>query len=495
MSAQSAYEIARHRIGEHLGHHSDVLSLSDLSGLERLPSEIGDLRSLKVLGIENTQVRDLEPIAALNGLIELHATGSKILDLSPLRALRSLRELDLSDTLVSDISPLRALPELERLNLSGTQVGDLRPLLLLYRLLESSILVNSTQQGGIWFDNTVATRNDPELAGYSLIESMPERVARTFEYLDTLPPWPEPLPWEAATAPDGGLAWTAPPLPGPRPAPVMVRLDATGHILPDAPTTSLEDAARTRAFQAWQALDHYLKDLAPLRHKVDNAMPALGRAFASFERALGSDFDTLNEIDLGMQAARLSALSAHADDALMPSDATELATFTAQLALYMQRFNAWSAYQQDIATAPSPDMSRDRATFEDLTEDLVQTGQVADAVTVALADVTSAATEPDATPLQKKGATDSQANVLDAVAERALAEKRALEETPGGYSRDIENAALGAFIGSVVRTSSAAGSVWAILFLYRNQDNLERLASRYPALNFITGVLRFLFPA
>lgn len=76
-----------------------------------------------------------------------------------------------------------------------------------------------------------------------------------------------------------------------------------------------------------------------------------------------------------------------------------------------------------------------------------------------------------------------------------MAEKAALDETPDGMPKELENASLGAVVGGTLTSPAVAGSVWGILYLYRNQESLERLGSKHPSLRFIVDVLRFLFPA
>lgn len=272
----------------------------------------------------------------------------------------------------------------------------------------------------------------------------------------------------------------------------MVRLDDTGRIVNDPPDHALEDAMLDRARQAWEALRSYLDDLEEFRTGIGQNMPVLRRSFDSLERALGAEFDALNEIDLGMQAERLRLLADDADTYLMDQNPTELKAFVAQLGLYMQRFNTWIVYQDDLPDPYSQQLPEDRADFEALADGLRQTENVDERVNATLDDVTETGTAPDATPLERKGALDSHVNMLDTISERALAEREALGE--GGYATTLQDATLGALVGVTLASPAAAGSVYAVLFLYNNQQRLERLAARYPAMSFITGVLRYLFP-
>lgn len=524
MRAEEAYETARHRIAEAREHGSERLSLSDLTDLERLPPEIGDLPTLALLGLENTRVTDLSALRTLKGLRELVLAGAEVSDIAPLAGLSGLQTLDLDNTQVNDIAPLAGLSGLQTLWLSNTQVSGIAPLAGLERLLLDRLplktedlvtlvtgnpdlislsltgtaiadlrpLLRLAKLERLWFEGTPFAVANAETPALALLNSV-ECAKQTRAYLETLPPWPEPLPWNRSdSSPASG---DGPPHPGNKPAPVMVRLSSTGRIIDDPPEHAFEDAMLDRAEQAWEALRAYLEDLAEFRAGLSDNVPKLRSAFDSLERALGTDFADLNEIDLGMQAERLRLLAQDADVYLMDQDPTELKAFTAQLGLYMQRFNVWIVYQDDTPEPAIEYVPEDRADFEALTENLTKTEQVDDAVLAKLEDVTETGTSPDASPLERKGALDSHVNMLDTISERALAEKTALDGTEGGLRKELEAASLGAFVGGTLASPAAAGSVYAIIFVYNNQERLERMASRYPSLRFLTEVLRFLFPA
>ncbi|WP_141134349.1 leucine-rich repeat domain-containing protein [Jannaschia aquimarina] len=77
----------------------------DLSGLriDRIPSEIADLKRVLTVDLSGTQVKDLAPIAGM----------------------KALRSLNLRDTPVADLTPLADLHDLELLSLDGTSVLDI----------------------------------------------------------------------------------------------------------------------------------------------------------------------------------------------------------------------------------------------------------------------------------------------------------------------------------------------------------------------------------
>ena len=64
------------------------------------------------LDLDNTQVSDLSPLAALHQLEVLELNNTPVSDLSPLAALHQLERLELHNTQVSDYSPLAHLTEL-----------------------------------------------------------------------------------------------------------------------------------------------------------------------------------------------------------------------------------------------------------------------------------------------------------------------------------------------------------------------------------------------
>ncbi|MGY6632943.1 MAG: leucine-rich repeat domain-containing protein [Alkalilacustris sp.] len=153
-----------------------------LRPLDRLPPEIADLTALTDLGLEATQVEDISPLSGLTALRWLGLAGTKVSNLTPLAKLSKLQGLCLDNTAVQDLRPIRDLPHL------GTG-----------------------HDGGLSFADTPATAVDAELRRLSKVENDVQRTRETLAYLKTLPPWPEPLPWEVeaaqrdAPAPDPAL--------------------------------------------------------------------------------------------------------------------------------------------------------------------------------------------------------------------------------------------------------------------------------------------------
>ncbi len=109
------------------------LSVSDLS---LLTSRLADaeLTGLKKLGIRNTNISDLSPLAGLTGLTSLTIENTNVSDLSPLAGLIGLTSLYLYDNNISDVSPLAGLTELSILYLDNNDISDVSPLAELTKL-------------------------------------------------------------------------------------------------------------------------------------------------------------------------------------------------------------------------------------------------------------------------------------------------------------------------------------------------------------------------
>ena len=175
---------------------SDITPLRYLIGLQNLNlsntkiSDVTTLRNLiglQVLFLNDINVRDLIPLRDLTDLRVLHLRNTQVSDIAPLRALTGLRALSLGSTQVSEISHLRGPAGLLNLYLSHTPVTDLRPILKFPTL-------NALSFEGTPF--AAATEKLTELAQLGADDKPEECAEQTIAYLKTLPPWPEPLPWE-----------------------------------------------------------------------------------------------------------------------------------------------------------------------------------------------------------------------------------------------------------------------------------------------------------
>ncbi len=182
-------------IGTHVTDLSPLTELPKLLELAlwRTPmqdlSSVAGLMNLRNLEIDNTKVSDLSPLKYLSELQSLTAILTNVSSIDALQSCKKIEYLALSGSNVSNLSPIKGLENLGHLAVTGTQVADLRPVLSLPRDRMSSLY-------RLDFDDTPATENDPTLAELAKIENDIERTEKTLAYLRTLPPWPEPLPWQ-----------------------------------------------------------------------------------------------------------------------------------------------------------------------------------------------------------------------------------------------------------------------------------------------------------
>ncbi|KMW58014.1 Leucine-rich repeat containing protein [Candidatus Rhodobacter oscarellae] len=189
---------------------TQVTDLTPLAGLDQLQTldlnstqvtdltPIAALDGLQSLELDSTQVTDLTPIAGLDRLQSLRLGGTQVSDLTPIAGLGQLQTLFLSNTLVSDLTPIAGLGKLRALNLRGSAVADLRP------LLQFAVILNPPEepkeQLAVYIHETAAAAADPNLPAkrYDSFTEIREAMPALLEYLNSLPPYPEPLPWEVS---------------------------------------------------------------------------------------------------------------------------------------------------------------------------------------------------------------------------------------------------------------------------------------------------------
>jgi len=174
-----------------------VLGTNKLRVLHVSNAPITDLRALShlealdMLDISNTGVVDLEPLSRIEHLSRVVIDRTPISNLAPLQSHKALQFLDFIDTAVSDLLPLQELEDLKRIYFSGTQIDDMRPLLPMDALWEYAGKRDVTGFSyGLRFENTIATRDDPQLGALAKVRDNIDRAARTRAYLQDLPTWP-----------------------------------------------------------------------------------------------------------------------------------------------------------------------------------------------------------------------------------------------------------------------------------------------------------------
>lgn len=127
----------------------------------------------------------------MDGLLALCLSQTEVSDLTPIAGMRALRRLEIENMPLTNLGPIAGLVELRSLYLEHTNVGDLRPILLLPKLGEGA-------ETGLDFAFTPFARATDETRRLTDIEDRQQRTRETLTFLKTLPPWPEPLPWEVA---------------------------------------------------------------------------------------------------------------------------------------------------------------------------------------------------------------------------------------------------------------------------------------------------------
>ena len=445
--------------------------------LNRIPTEIADLKNLKKIYLNRTKITDLEPLSSLTNLQSLELENTPVDDLTPLAGLAKLRRLALNNTLVSDLAPLGGLTNLVFLNLDDTNAIDLRPLAGHGQLGQpgafqlDAFQANAFQVGrsSLRFRNTPATARDGRLAELSEIEDDQERTHKTLEYLRSLPRWPEPYTPEYT--PDG-----SPPQPiggAPEadevlvPAPVRAPLEVEvvdGRLRPARPGDGLRADAHERARQAWQALRDFLADLADIRPRIVNQMPQLERALTRLEDALGADYEAANPIAMGINGNRVIAQAGAAGETLEETDAAELREFAAALSLFLERFPAWRAYRDETAPqrAEPPRIEEVIPEIEAITAELREHDAIDPAIPESLEKQAGDVRSNPEDSLAKRGLVDSLKNVLGRLGEIVAAGNR-------WVANEVKDTA-GKTWTAIKLGIAARGGKWAF-------DNIDRLSA------------------
>ncbi len=199
-------------------------------------------------------------LRAIRGAIKAQLTALRFdedrfhsLELIPteMRDIPGLRLLDLSNTAITDLSPLQGMTGLQTLALNQTGVTDLRPILGIERLVTSNA-------ARLYFRETSAVLHDSGLLQLSGMNNAQTRTRATIAYLKTLPPWPEPLPWQVEAAP-----------PAPDSA-VPLRSSEDGISLATSPITDAELDDPIRA-TLHAALQDQVTDLVRVSANIDDA--------------------------------------------------------------------------------------------------------------------------------------------------------------------------------------------------------------------------------
>ena len=281
----------------------DITPLQILTGLQGLDldhTQIADitplqnLTGLQELTLSHTQIADITPLQNLTGLQVLFLSHTQIADITPLQNLTGVQVLDLSHSQVADITPLQNLTGLQSLHLSHTQVADLRPVAQLDSLATGMF-------SGLSFTDIPATRQDPKLAELAAIKDRKDRTARTLAYLKTLPPLPDPLPWDIP-AQDPGKPDPTPPEPTP-PAPdaaprIVLRPDWRLDL--DHATPTGDDLADPIKARLYARLPAAVAKLARFHNH-----PEIGDPFEALTALVTVPFEQADMLDIHLQLGAL----------------------------------------------------------------------------------------------------------------------------------------------------------------------------------------------
>ncbi len=91
-------------------------------------SDLHQMRYLKSLSINATEIDDLGPLTSFIVLEELELENTKVSDLSPIQGLKTLKKLSFPRHSITSLFPLSGLLDLELLNCQNTPIEDLEPL-------------------------------------------------------------------------------------------------------------------------------------------------------------------------------------------------------------------------------------------------------------------------------------------------------------------------------------------------------------------------------
>lgn len=287
---------------------SDLTPLSGLTGLQRLYvsmtgitdlTPLAGLTELQWLVLTQTGVTDLTPLAGLSVLQTLSVHKTQVADLTPLAACKGLQQIWLGETRVSELTPLAGMTELISLVLTGSQVCDLRP-------IRGVVSLRHEFSPALDFANTPATAKDAELARLAEIENDETRTRETLAYLNTLPPWPQPLPWQI---PDAPLPDTPLDAPETDTVPRVVWTDDNRIDVQPAPpdAASLRDPIRARLYDRLPGL---LDRLVP----HGNRYPEINGPLHALRDLVAVPFDQADILLIHLEIAALTDLRASQSD-------------------------------------------------------------------------------------------------------------------------------------------------------------------------------------
>ncbi|GAB1480028.1 hypothetical protein MASR2M74_25990 [Paracoccaceae bacterium] len=504
-AAEAAYQKALREIERVRAGGGTELDLSGeaFADLYSIPPKVKEIAGLVSLNLDGTRVSDLSPLRGLMDLRSLSLAQTAVRDLSPVRDLNLLSDhaefsdmhqlhglsgglqdlsldqnaaIDLSSLL--DLSSLRDLAALQRLSFGQAADGISKP-------TGPLPFPASAQYFGLRFSDIPATAHDTELNRLSQIEDDEQRTRETLAYLKTLPPWPEPLPWE--------LAEVEREVPQDKAAPLQV-IEVEGVLRPYVPPQGLPEVSADLASQGWAAVRDFLSDLATIRPRIDNQVPNLARALGRFESALGASFDQVNAIALGTHGQRVIRMAASAGETLSPDDAAELQEFAAAIALYLERFPTWRAYRREALERPltGDDVRRALPLVAEVEQAIDDRIGIDPAIPRTLRDLRHAAQEEPADSVVGHGLLDSLGNVLSALARGLWSTANASGRGLIWYGKKLGEKAADKSADVIVGTVFSKPFLVAAAELFLNKgQTLTAIATTFPEqFGWILNILR-----
>ena len=109
--------------------------IKDLTGMQYF-------KNLTELELDNNQIEEIKPLAALTKLTFLGLGQNKISDITPLAQMNNLKDLQLNDNQIKDITSLQNLTELTDLSLARNQISSATPLAGLTKLTNLDMSTN-----------------------------------------------------------------------------------------------------------------------------------------------------------------------------------------------------------------------------------------------------------------------------------------------------------------------------------------------------------------
>ena len=129
--------------------------------------------------------------------------------------------------------------------------------------------------------------------------------------------------------------------------------DGKLHRRPSGPPTARNEAQEQRLRNAWSAHSEQLATLEEL--DPGRNLPGLSAAMKHYRAALGSKYEAMNVISLGVHGSTIEAHAARADELLLEDAAAELVGLAAAHGLFIRQFDTWLDYVRDTFGEPTAD--------------------------------------------------------------------------------------------------------------------------------------------